>query len=318
MDSQNKVKKAERKLKRLQHVLFKEMGISCVTSCTNHLAILNAGLVSGLSEELVFEHFSKFGTLKQIILIPGKSCSFVSFTDVNFASNALKHCNGKLNIAQGQKPIYLSYVENLPNTKSKRRWDQLPPGLIVLENFVTDEEETALLEQFDLKEDLNQGYMKHRKVRHYGFEFRYDINNVDKDKPMDVKVPSESNFLWDRLRERMDLNFRPDQLTVNKYNPGQGIPHHIDTHSAFEDPIISLSLQSSVIMELKRGEEHLCVLLPRKSLAVISGESRYDWTHGITPRRFDIVYSRNGYTSLERGISQLGVYEEILNSITFE
>lgn len=26
--------------------------------------------------------------------------------------------------------------------------------------------------------------MKHRRVKHYGFEFRYDNNNVDKDKPL--------------------------------------------------------------------------------------------------------------------------------------
>lgn len=31
---------------------------------------------------------------------------------------------------------------------------------------------------------LAQKSLKHRRVKHYGFEFRYDINNVDKDKPL--------------------------------------------------------------------------------------------------------------------------------------
>lgn len=29
-----------------------------------------------------------------------------------------------------------------------------------------------------------QKALKHRRVKHYGFEFRYDNNNVDKDKPL--------------------------------------------------------------------------------------------------------------------------------------
>lgn len=31
---------------------------------------------------------------------------------------------------------------------------------------------------------LAQKALKHRRVKHYGYEFRYDNNNVDKDKPL--------------------------------------------------------------------------------------------------------------------------------------
>jgi len=31
---------------------------------------------------------------------------------------------------------------------------------------------------------LAQKALKHRRVKHYGFEFRYDNNNVDKDRPL--------------------------------------------------------------------------------------------------------------------------------------
>ena len=34
---------------------------------------------------------------------------------------------------------------------------------------------------------------------------------------------------------------------------------------------------------------HVSVLLPQRSLMVMRGESRYDWSHGITPRKSDIV-----------------------------
>lgn len=37
------------------------------------------------------------------------------------------------------------------------------------------------------------------------------------------------------------------------------------------------------------ADRHVPVLLPRRSVAVLSGESRYMWTHGITPRKSDVV-----------------------------
>lgn len=40
---------------------------------------------------------------------------------------------------------------------------------------------------------------------------------------------------------------------------------------------------------------HVPVLLPSRSVAILTGESRYLWTHGITPRKSDVV------TALELG-----------------
>lgn len=120
--------------------------------------------------------------------------------------------------------------------------------------------------------------MKHRKVIHYGYEFRYDINNVDKNKPLPEKIPESCNFIFERLNDVGDLlplgTFIPDQLTINDYQSGQGIPPHIDTHSAFEDPILSLSLNSDVNMEFKHEGEHISIFLPRRSLLIMSGEAR--------------------------------------------
>ncbi|KAH0625143.1 hypothetical protein JD844_033293 [Phrynosoma platyrhinos] len=43
-------------------------------------------------------------------------------------------------------------------------------------------------------------------------------------------------------------------------------------------------------MDFKHPDGHVAaVMLPQRSLLVMSGESRYLWTHGITPRKFDIV-----------------------------
>lgn len=38
-----------------------------------------------------------------------------------------------------------------------------------------------------------------------------------------------------------------------------------------------------------RGDEHVGVLMPRFSVAIMSSDARYEWTHGITPHSADIV-----------------------------
>ncbi|MGH0174592.1 UNVERIFIED_CONTAM: hypothetical protein FKN15_008913 [Acipenser sinensis] len=137
---------------------------------------------------------------------------------------------------------------------------------------------------------LAQKTLKHQRVKHYGYEFRYDNNNVDKDNPLPGGLPEICEEVLERCLEKGYVNIKPDQLTVNQYEPGQGIPPHVDTHSPFEDTIISLSLGAKTVMDFKHPDgRSVAVMLPRRSLLVMTGESRYLWTHGITPRKFDVV-----------------------------
>ena len=89
-----------------------------------------------------------------------------------------------------------------------------------------------------------------------------------------------------------------DQLTINDYAPGQGIPSHVDKHSPFEEIFTTLSLKSGVTMQFRRSSpdqdgkpmvKHL-YLKPR-SLVVFTGEARYNWLHGIACRKVDNIYS---------------------------
>lgn len=99
--------------------------------------------------------------------------------------------------------------------------------MAIIENFVTPAEEETLINLIEWNQsDENSSVLKHRQVKHYGYEFRYDTNNVDVDKPLlDDKIPEQCNFLWDKFREQKIsnvLNEPPQQITVNKYEPGQG------------------------------------------------------------------------------------------------
>jgi alkylated DNA repair protein alkB family protein 8 len=98
-------------------------------------------------------------------------------------------------------------------------------------------------------------------------------------------------------RESSSLRFpNINQLTVNEYKPGSGIGSHVDTPTAFADGLISISLNSGVVMEFKRqsgtaendGQPHRkLVYLPPRSLLLMSGPARYEWEHMIVTRSTD-------------------------------
>lgn len=178
----------------------------------------------------------------------------------------------------------------------------LPPGLMVIEESISSEDEKMLLENVNWTEDTdNQNFqksLKHRRVKHFGYEFHYENNNVDKDKPLPGGLPDICDSILEKWLKEGFISYKPDQLTVNQYEPGHGIPAHIDTHSAFEDEIVSLSLGSEIVMDFKHPDGvTVPVMLPRRSLLVMTGESRYLWTHGITPRKFDTVQASKSYKS---------------------
>lgn len=104
-------------------------------------------------------------------------------------------------------------------------------------------------------------------------------------------------------------------LQVNEYLPGVGLSPHIDTHSAFEGLIFSLSLAGPCIMEFRRYSDGLWVpkavsstdmkvantdsgsnlvrrsiYLPPRSMLLLSGEARYAWNHYIPHHK---VYNVN-------------------------
>jgi alkylated DNA repair protein alkB family protein 8 len=103
-----------------------------------------------------------------------------------------------------------------------------------------------------------------------------------------------------------------DQLTVNEYPAGVGLSPHVDTHSAFQGAIVSLSLAGPAVMEFRRecqdtepglclpkidtndgahdGQlERRCLFLAPRSLLVLTGEARYAWQHYIPHRKGDVV-----------------------------
>ncbi|XP_078078169.1 tRNA (carboxymethyluridine(34)-5-O)-methyltransferase ALKBH8 isoform X2 [Mustelus asterias] len=260
-----------------------------------HLVIANGGLGNGVNRQQLNEVLQKFGTVETLLMLPHKPHAFATYSTIQEAREAYNALNGRnIKTTEDTQPIilYLNFVEEVVSNDIPPL--SLPLGLLVVEDMISPEYEKRLLafadESPNTAMENAQKSLKHRRVKHYGYEFRYDNNKVDKDKPLPGGLPEICDEFLDQCMEKGYAKFKPDQLTINQYEPGQGIPPHIDTHSPFEDGIICLSLGAETVMDFKHPNGHnVAVMLPRRSLLVMSGESRYLWSHGITPRKFDVV-----------------------------
>ncbi|XP_040169099.1 alkylated DNA repair protein alkB homolog 8 [Anopheles arabiensis] len=302
--SKNLEKKIGKKIKRCQLLIEKDAGITFSDEPTKLIAICNAGLSTGLQQEALLKEALQHGTIQQVVFPPGKSYCFLQCSSITEAHAIYTALNGLCTLGQDGAVLLLAFCNALPAYRDDP-WNACrPDGLILERDFIDETMEQALLEAVQISEDTEQPdtepnkTLKHRKVKHFGYKFVYGSNNVDRTKPLERKIPSVCGELWQKLQQlHPHLRWHvPDQLTVNQYEPGQGIPPHVDTHSAFDDPILSLSLGSDVVMEFKQPSSGkvVCVDLPSRSLLIMSGESRYDWTHGITPRKMDTIPAPNG------------------------
>lgn len=228
------------------------------------------------------------------------------------------------------------------------------PGLVLVPDYVSHEEEAALMAVLtgpqapyapsQIVPSLS-GAVK-RRVQHYGYVFDYQTANVLRDRavpgadcpPMPKLTPGHSHQNldddntalesriaeglkegqgWDVLAGIIERTRRHDfetkseddskvyptlnQLTVNEYSPGEGIGSHVDTPSAFADGLISISLNSGIVMEFRKvvdkddlstrekseGPNRKLVYLPPRSLLLMSGDARYRWEHMIVTRKTD-------------------------------
>ncbi|XP_028275349.1 alkylated DNA repair protein alkB homolog 8 isoform X2 [Parambassis ranga] len=254
-------KKVLRKQLKASHTLLKHEGINTAAQPTKNLVVANGGLGNGVSREELSAALKEMGEVEMLIMPPHKPYAFVTYRSEESARKAHIHLNGqKLQCEENSVTLYLSYVDSV--TYEEGASVTLPEGLVLVQDFVSPEEEALILSSVD---------------------WSSTVDSV-------TGIPEECLPMLEQCVRNGHINVMPDQLTVNQYEAGQGIPPHVDTHSAFEDTILSLSLGAKTVMEFRHPDGRaVAVVLPSRSLLVMKGESRYLWTHGITPRKFDMV-----------------------------
>lgn len=253
MADQKKLKKQRRS--QLQLLNQHDIDIKFLDEPSLFVYIANGGVSMGISSNLLWHVLSPFGATK-IATPSGKQYAFASFSSLSQTERVVSTINGcsiqvlckdksLLNDHLFSGPpinIYISYINEIPalfTSEQEKCHIPLPPaGLILIPNFISEAEETQLLNLFDFAGDkssassgssgrdldisLTKTELKHRKVMHYGYEFDYDTNNVDPTKPLPGGLPELCTPIVTRMIHNNLITKKPDQLTVNQYLPGQG------------------------------------------------------------------------------------------------
>lgn len=186
-------------------------------------------------------------------------------------------------------------------------------GLFIVRDFIDVDTEKALLAHFDTKQwDSSM----QRRVQHYGYRYDYKARKIDQTMRAEalsecaVVIASRISALRkkdgslvidansdDATKAEQEQQF--DQLIVNEYRPGQGISAHVDCKPCFRDGIASLSLGSDAVMQFRRlHHANADVALERRSLLILTGDARYNWTHAIPARTNDNGVERDRRVSL--------------------
>eukprot|EP01129_Flabellula_baltica_P010845 TRINITY_DN4637_c0_g1_i2.p1 TRINITY_DN4637_c0_g1~~TRINITY_DN4637_c0_g1_i2.p1 ORF type:complete len:607 (-),score=118.66 TRINITY_DN4637_c0_g1_i2:24-1844(-) len=160
------------------------------------------------------------------------------------------------------------------------------PGLIYIEDYISKLEEQNLIKAIDTQ---TWSVKLKRRTQQYGYEYDYASRDDNNRLKYLGPLPQWLKTLAEKLQSDGICPHTPDQVIINEYRPGQGINRHKDHETSFEDCIISISLSSDTVMNFRNGDELKKVLLKRRSLICLSGESRYEWLHEIESKNFDMI-----------------------------
>ncbi|RNA26571.1 SDA1 -like protein [Brachionus plicatilis] len=310
-------KKLEHKLKKYESIIKKLDNIKRVDDDSQFLFVGNCGLDNNISADFIEEKFRTFGKIIDIIMQKKKPYSFIIFEEPQSTQKAINQLQSQVITTNNQTTLcfYLFPVDKVPQTTVQftefEEVECLPKGIDYLEDYIQDSYAKKIVDFFT-EQDENQNSvvgLKRRRVKHFGYEFKYGSNNCDDTKPLtdpENKMPQVLDELFEKMLNDKLIHVKPDQLTVNFYEPGQGIGPHIDNTVAFDNFIISLSLMSSTMMEFRQKETKKIskILLKPNSLLVLKGESRFNWSHSIPERKHDLFKDSNSgqYLVLKRNM----------------
>lgn len=171
-----------------------------------------------------------------------------------------------------------------------------PPGLSTIPDFISSDEELALLAEVD-----RGGWLPDlsRRVQHYGWKYDYKARKVESSSYMGP-LPGWAADLAERLLRHGLVRELPDQVIVNEYVASQGIAKHIDCPSCFRGPVVTISLGESWAMLFRSpdGVQKIERVLQRGSAVVLDGEVRERWTHEIPKRKKEGAILRGRRVSL--------------------
>jgi len=171
----------------------------------------------------------------------------------------------------------------------------LPVGFFYYPDFITEAEETHLhneIMKFDLHPLMFQGYEAKRKVASFGYDWNFQTRVLTKG----TDIPGSFDFLMRKVSSTIAIrNIQLAELLLTEYPVGSVINWHRDAPPF--DIIAGISLLSDCKFRFRPNDKAkqnrkaiISFPLQRRSLYVMSGDSRSNWEHSI-PAVKEVRYS---------------------------
>ena len=182
-----------------------------------------------------------------------------------------------------------------PSLSSSEEQEHIP-GLYLYENFITQEEEKLILSALDT--ETNNPW-KQSRFNGKNLGKRWGVHCNLRDRRVDVPQIPLPSFITDILIPKLNTisimeGCIPNEANAIDYykNYGHYLKHHVDDRFLSKEPIANLSLAGSCYMTFiydKKNKNNNTLSLPLKkkvllrpkTLLILTGKSRYDYSHGI-------------------------------------
>jgi len=186
-------------------------------------------------------------------------------------------------IAANQLP---SITEKSKETQNIERVATKIPGLQILNNYLTPSEHNMLLElALEERENASRG--------NDGSKYDHMVATMQFIPSVDMYIIYKAIF--QRMIKDQLVTHAPAQLTINYYEPHEGLCPHTDNPKCIKELVVGFSLGSPCVMTFthtKTNEKMEYVLNP-SSVMIQQGEVRYHWKHGIEPTMIHHVQGTN-------------------------
>ena len=168
-------------------------------------------------------------------------------------------------------------------------------GLQYQKDLISADEEQQLMDRLmplELAPFRFHGWLGNRKTQSFGWRYDFDDASFTRAEP----VPEWLQPLREKAAQFAGLH--PDDFAhvlLARYDPGAGIGWHRD-RDVFEQ-VVGISLSTSVRLRFRQRKENgfrrASIAVEPRSAYLLSGESRWDWEHSISPGdqlRFSITF----------------------------
>jgi alkylated DNA repair dioxygenase AlkB len=168
-------------------------------------------------------------------------------------------------------------------------------GLDYRDEVISEDDERELVDRLaglDLTPFRFQGWLGNRKTMSFGWRYDFDDSSFTRTEP----VPDWLQPV--RAKAANFANLQPGDFAhvlLARYDPGAGIGWHRD-RDVFEK-VVGISLGTPATLRFRQrigsGFRRASIEVRPRSAYLLSGESRWDWEHRITPGdqlRFSITF----------------------------